>query len=63
MTRDARLLTLSLLQVTIYGVGKTAVQFHVEHDGKVDDGWWHVTNLRVSDTGKITFEDPDDDAK
>ena len=63
MTRDARLLTLSLLQVTIYGVGKTAVQFHVEHDGKVDDGWWHVTNLRVSNTGKITFEDPDDDAK
>jgi len=50
-------------EVTIYGVGKTAVQFHVEHDGKVDDGWWHVTNLRVSDTGKITFEDPDDDAK
>jgi hypothetical protein len=63
VTRDARLLTLSLLQVTIYGVGKTAVQFHVEHDGKVDDGWWHVTNLRVSNTGKITFEDPDDDAK
>ena len=63
MTRDARLLTLLRLQVTIYGVGKTAVQFHVEHDGKVDDGWWHVTNLRVSDTGKITFEDPDDDAK
>jgi predicted ATPase len=59
VARDARLLTLSLLQVTIYGVGKTAVQFHVEHDGKVDDGWWHVTNLRVSDTGKITFEDAD----
>ena len=57
------MLTLLRLQVTIYGVGKTAVQFHVEHDGKVDDGWWHVTNLRVSDTGKITFEDPDDDAK
>jgi len=57
VARDARLLTLSLLQVTIYGVGKTAVQFHVQHDGKVDDGWWHVTNLRVSDTGKITFED------
>jgi hypothetical protein len=59
VARDARLLTLSLLQVTIYGVGKTAVQFHVQHDGKVDDGWWHVTNLRVSDTGKITFEDPE----
>jgi hypothetical protein len=50
-----------LLQVTIYGVGKAAVQFHVEHDGRVADGWWHVTNLRVSDTGKIKFEDPDDE--
>ena len=49
------------LQVTIYGVGKAAVQFHVEHDGRVDDGWWHVTNLRVSDTGKIKFDDPDDE--
>jgi len=59
VARDARLLTLLRLQVTIYGVGKTAVQFHVQHDGKVVNGWWHVTNLRVSDTGKITFEDPE----
>ena len=59
MARDERLLTLAILQVTIYGVGKTDVQFHVQHEGKVDDGWWHVTNLRVSDTGKITFDDPE----
>ena len=53
--------TCLLLQVTIYGVGKAAVQFHVEHDGRVNDGWWHVNNLRVSDTGNIKFEDPDDE--
>ncbi len=45
------------LQVTLYGVGKDPVQFHVEHDGKVGDGWWHVVNIRVSEAGKVTLED------
>lgn len=48
------------LQVTLYGVGKDPVQFHVEHDGKVADGWWHVVNIKVSEAGKVTLEDVDD---
>jgi hypothetical protein len=47
-------------QVTLYGVGKDAVQFHVSHDGKVADGWWHVVNIKVSDAGKVTLEDVED---
>jgi len=47
-------------EVTLYGVGKDAVQFHVSHDGKVADGWWHVVNIKVSDAGKVTLEDVDD---
>jgi hypothetical protein len=45
------------LQVTLYGVGKKPVQFHVEHDGKVANGWWHVVNIKVSEAGKVTLED------
>ncbi len=45
------------LQVTLYGVGKDPVQFHVEHDGKVADGWWHVVDIKVSAAGKVTLED------
>ena len=48
------------LQVTLYGVGKDPAQFHVEHDGKVADGWWHVVNIKVSEAGKVTLEDVDD---
>ncbi len=50
----------SRAQVTLYGVGKDAVQFHVSHDGKVADGWWHVVNIKVSDAGKVTLEDVED---
>jgi len=44
-------------EVTLYGVGKKPVQFHVEHDGKVANGWWHVVNIKVSEAGKVTLED------
>jgi len=47
-------------EVTLYGVSKDPVQFHVEHDGKVADGWWHVVNIKVSEAGKVTLEDVDD---
>ncbi len=47
-------------QVTLYGVGKDAVQFHVSHDGKVENGWWHVVNIKVSAAGKVTLEDVED---
>lgn len=45
-------------EVTLYGVGKEPEQFHVERDGKVANGWWHVVNIRVSVDGKsISLED------
>lgn len=47
-------------EVSLYGVESGPVQFHVEHDGKVADGWWHVVNIRVSDAGKVTLEDVED---
>jgi len=47
-------------EVTLYGVGNEAEQFHVSRDGKVADGWWHVVNIRVSDAGKVTLEDAED---
>jgi hypothetical protein len=50
-------MTLPYSQVTLYGAGKNAVQFHVAHDGKVSNGWWHVINVRVDAAGKVTLED------
>ena len=38
------------------------MQFHVAHDGKVADGWWHVVNVRVNAAGKVTLEDVEDAA-
>jgi hypothetical protein len=55
-------MTLPCSQVTLYGAGKDAVQFHVAHDGKVEDGWWHVINVRVDAAGKVTLEDVEDAA-
>jgi len=46
-------------EVTLYGVEKQAVQFHVSRDGKVENGWWSVVNIRVDDNGKVTLEDVD----
>ncbi len=48
------------LQVTLYGIGKEPIQFHVEHDGKVKDSWWHVVNVRVDNAGKLSLEDAED---
>jgi hypothetical protein len=47
------------LQVTLYGIGKEPEQFHVEHDGKVADGWWHVVDIKVEAGGKISLVDAD----
>ena len=55
-------MTLPCSQVTLYGAGKDAEQFHVAHDGKVENGWWHVVNVRVDTAGKITLEDVEDTA-
>ena len=55
-------MTLTCSQVTLYGAGKDAEQFHVAHDGKVEDGWWHVINVRVDAEGKVTLEDVEDAA-
>ena len=52
-------MTLPCSQVTLYGAGKNAEQFHVAHDGKVEGGWWHVINVRVDAAGKVTLEDVD----
>ena len=52
-------MTLPCLQVTLYGAGKDAVHFHVAHEGKVSNGWWHVINVRVDNGGKVTLEDVD----
>ena len=55
-------MTLPCSQVTLYGADKDAEQFHVAHDGKVEDGWWHVINVRVDAAGKVTLEDVEDAA-
>jgi hypothetical protein len=41
-------------------VEKQAVQFHVSRDGKVENGWWSVVNIRVGADGKVSLEDVDD---
>jgi len=48
-------------EVTLY-TGKDSEQFHIAHDGKVENGWWHVINIRVDTAGKITLEDVEDTA-
>ncbi len=35
------------------------MRFHVSRDGKVENGWWSVVNIRVDDNGKVTLEDVD----
>jgi hypothetical protein len=51
-------MTLPCSQVTLY-TGTDSEQFHIAHDGKVENGWWYVINIRVDTAGKITLEDVD----